>query len=104
MEREEQNKKSKVAEMWNGLHFFNLKSQSSQEHRKSYQVEAKSIPQTLLYISHSWLLRPDQNEENANTTQMVIGGGIPPDLVSLDVGEALGQFSSWLRVGITWEL
>ena len=62
VEREEQNKKSKVAEMWNGLHFFNLKSQSSQEHRKSYQVEAKSIPQTLLYISHSWLLPSDQND------------------------------------------
>ena len=34
-EREEQNKKSKLAETWSGLHFFNLKSQSSQEHRKS---------------------------------------------------------------------
>ena len=44
------------------------------------------------------------HEENANTTQMVIRGGIPPDLVSFDAGEALGPFSSWLHVGITWEL
>ena len=50
------------------------------------------------------LIKMTLHEENANTTQMVIRGGIPPDLVSLDVGEALGQFSSWLRVGITWEL
>ena len=35
VEREEQ-KKSKVAEMWSGLHSVNLKSESSQEHRKSF--------------------------------------------------------------------
>lgn len=50
------------------------------------------------------LIKMTLHEENANKTQMVIRGGIPPDLVSLDVGEALGQCSSWLRVGITWEL
>lgn len=42
VEREEQ-KKSKLAEMWSGLHSFNLKSESSQEHRKSFTKEKHKV-------------------------------------------------------------
>lgn len=42
VEREEQ-KKSKLAEMWSGLHSFNLKSERSQEHRKSFTKEKQKV-------------------------------------------------------------
>lgn len=54
VEREEQNKKSKLAEMWSGLHFFNLKSQSSQEHRKSLTKQKCSRFLFWILISITW--------------------------------------------------
>lgn len=58
VEREEQNKKSKVAEMWNGLHFFSLKSQSSQEHRvlpsRSKKYSSNSVVHIPLLVASAW--------------------------------------------------
>lgn len=102
MEREEQNKKSILAEMWSGLHSFDLSSERSQEHGKEWRQNVfLKLSLTNSILGSFYLILMMADGENANKNEM-IRGRAPLGRVGLDLEAALGQrCSTWLYSGIT---
>lgn len=102
MEREEQNKKSILAEMWSGLHSFYLSSELSQEHGKEWRQNVfLKLSLTNSILGSFYLILMMADGENANKNEM-IRGRAPLGRVGLDLEAALGQrCSTWLYSGIT---